>query len=372
MKFINVKYNQFINSIKGRKIIIFGATSAWKYFESLYPNIKEEIVSNVYAVVDNDQSKQNTLFDMGTKKISIFSPNILKGLDNIVILIMVSLAYHEEICNQLINLNLNDETECYSLFLMTSYHDEIDNSDVEKYFKDKNEKKIPAKIHCFWFSGDEKPDLYKRCLESWYIHCSNFEIIEWNANNYDVTKNRYMLEAFERKKWAFVSDYARLDVLKKEGGVYMDMDVELLKCPQELFCHKSIFSFNMSDHIDLAMFASVSNNPILEELMKLYEGKVFNSDGKTMNSFSQPGFVEEYFTRAGILMNGKLQWKQDMVFLPKTYLMPLDMFTYLPVASSKYTYAIHWCNGGWREEKSTPEQVKKNRKLWELFNSRGK
>jgi len=348
MKFINVKYNQFINSIKGRKIIIFGATSAWKYFESLYPNIKEEIVSNVYAVVDNDQSKQNTLFDMGTKKISIFSPNILKGLDNIVILIMVSLAYHEEICNQLINLNLNDETECYSLFLMTSYHDEIDNSDVEKYFKDKNEKKIPAKIHCFWFSGDEKPDLYKRCLESWYIHCSNFEIIEWNANNYDVTKNRYMLEAFERKKWAFVSDYARLDVLKKEGGVYMDMDVELIASLEPYLYANGFFLRQEDGMLELGSgFGVQSNDSLIIKMLEKYHQRRLVMPNGEIDITPQPEFLSKVLRENGITRNHNSQIVGDKIILSNDF---ISCYTGKNSVSNA-RIGIHWHNGGWLDEK---------------------
>ena len=354
------------NRIRSKRIILFGCGKVLR--DALEKNHAWIPTENISYLIDNRFEGQ--ICTISGKSYEVYSPVKLCGEKSCVVIIMSS-KYYQEMYEQLVGLNLSDDVECYLYpMIRVSNFTHVSEENHSKVLQGKYQ--IPKLIHSFWFSGEKKPDSYQKCIDSWEKYCPEYTIKEWTLSNYDIEKNDFMKMAAQQRKWAFVADFARLDVVNTYGGVYMDMDVELLKRPQELFCHKSIFSFNMSDHIDLAMFASVSNNPILEELMKLYEGKVFNSDGKTMNSFSQPGFVEEYFTRVGILMNGKLQWKQDMVFLPKTYLMPLDMFTYLPVASSKYTYAIHWCNGGWREEKSTPKQVKKNRKLWELFNSRGK
>ena len=85
---------------------------------------------------------------------------------------------------------------------------------------------IPKKIHYFWIGGNPKPESVLYCIESWKKYCPDFEIIEWNETNYDFTKNEYMRQAYEAKKWAFVTDYARLDIIYKYGGIYLDTDVE--------------------------------------------------------------------------------------------------------------------------------------------------
>ena len=93
---------------------------------------------------------------------------------------------------------------------------------------------IPKKIHYCWFGRNPLPESAKKCIESWKKYCPAYEIIEWNEDNFDLTENRYAREAYEQKKWAFVSDYARLKIVYEQGGIYMDVDVELIKPLDEL------------------------------------------------------------------------------------------------------------------------------------------
>ena len=88
---------------------------------------------------------------------------------------------------------------------------------------------IPKKIHYCWFGRNPLTESAKKYIESWKKYCPEYEIIEWNENNFDLTENRYAREAYEQKKWAFVSDYARLKIVYEQGGLYMDVDVELIK-----------------------------------------------------------------------------------------------------------------------------------------------
>ena len=88
---------------------------------------------------------------------------------------------------------------------------------------------IPKVIHYCWFGKGEMPPLTKKCLKSWKKYCPDYKIICWNEENFDVSQNRYMCEAYEAKKWAFVSDYARLKIIYDQGGIYLDTDVELFK-----------------------------------------------------------------------------------------------------------------------------------------------
>ena len=93
---------------------------------------------------------------------------------------------------------------------------------------------IPKIIHYCWFGGNKKPKLIKKCIRSWKRLCPDYDIIEWNECNFDVNMCTYTKEAYESKKWAFVSDYCRFYVLNKMGGIYVDTDVELLKNIDEL------------------------------------------------------------------------------------------------------------------------------------------
>ena len=88
---------------------------------------------------------------------------------------------------------------------------------------------IPKKIHYCWFGGNPLPESAKKYIETWKKYCPDYEIIEWNEENFDVTQNQYCKEAYEAKKWAFVSDYARFWILYRYGGIYFDTDVEVIR-----------------------------------------------------------------------------------------------------------------------------------------------
>ena len=87
---------------------------------------------------------------------------------------------------------------------------------------------IPKIIHYCWFGGNPKPEVIEKCIASWKKFCPDWEIKEWNESNYDVNAHDYTKEAYAAKKWAFVSDVARLEIIIAHGGVYLDADVEIL------------------------------------------------------------------------------------------------------------------------------------------------
>ena len=78
---------------------------------------------------------------------------------------------------------------------------------------------IPKKIHYCWFGGKELPKLAKKCLESWKRYCPDYEIIRWDESTFDINSNQYVKEAYENKKYAFVTDYVRLYALYNFGGI---------------------------------------------------------------------------------------------------------------------------------------------------------
>ena len=88
---------------------------------------------------------------------------------------------------------------------------------------------IPKIIHYCWFGGNPLPEDAKKYIESWRKYCPGYEIKEWNESNFDINCCDYVREAYEAKKWAFVSDYARFYILYQYGGLYFDTDVEMIR-----------------------------------------------------------------------------------------------------------------------------------------------
>ena len=110
---------------------------------------------------------------------------------------------------------------------------------------------IPKIIHYCWFGYNKKPELIEKCIESWHKFLPDWEFREWNESNYNVNKNEYIKEAYKQKKWAFVSDYARFDILNQYGGVYLDTDVELLKpISDEILQHEAFTGFQSNNRVN--------------------------------------------------------------------------------------------------------------------------
>lgn len=347
MKFINIPYEDFLKKIGTRKIIQFGASSAWHYYLQAFHDISSDVLDHTLFIVDNDPSKQGGIFKIHGKDFLVEDVEKIKEEKDYVILITVSIAYQKEVCEQLLSLNLPEKIECYSLPLMTYNFDETDNACVELYFDKHRDVVNKPVIHSFWFSGEEKPELYKRCIDSWYRFCPKFEIIEWNTENYDVTKNRYMYEAFEHRKWAFVSDYARLDILYQYGGIYMDMDVELLAPIDHLLKADSFFCRQEDGFLELGSgFGVLPGDSLIQEMLTTYKNRRFILENGQMDKTPQPEWLNGILKKYGIDKCYDSQIVGGRLILSNDYISSVTGGDSLRTAK----LGVHWHNGGWLDE----------------------
>lgn len=348
MRFIHVPYEEFLRRKANRKIIQFGASSQWRYYINTFPDISEKVLDETLCIVDNDVSKQGRKFGINGRSFTVERAEALEEKDGYLILITASLSYQKDICAQLSGLGLAEETECYSLPLMINSFGESDNSCVGRYFK---EHKVPVNVpvlHTFWFSGEEKPKLYQRCIESQHKYCPDFEIVEWNAQNYDVTKNRYMREAFACKKWAFVSDYARLDVIYHYGGIYMDLDVELLAPLAGLLAADSFFCRQEDGFIELGSgFGAKAGDALIGEMLETYRNRKWILDDGMPDMMAQPEWLSSVFRRHGIGTDHNSGVIGNRLILSNDYITCSTK----EKAVHGARLGIHWHNGGWLDER---------------------
>lgn len=143
-------------------------------------------------------------------------------------------------------------------------------------------KSIPKKIHYIWFGRNPKSELILRCIDSWKRFFPDYEIIEWNEDNYNIDKCAYVREAYDAKKWAFASDYARFDIIWEHGGIYLDTDVEFLKPLPDFLLNQEAFSgYESNGNINPGLiYAAPPGFSITRELMEEYEKMHFVQDGK--------------------------------------------------------------------------------------------
>lgn len=207
---------------------------------------------------------------------------------------------------------------------------------------------IPKKIHYCWFGGGPIPEKDKKCIESWKKFCPDYEIIEWNESNYDVTKNSYMYEAYKAKKWGFVPDFARLDIIYQNGGIYLDTDVELIKNIDFLLEHKGFAGFEHPHQVALGLgFGAEKGNCLIKKMMDQYEIINFiNKDG-TLNLLPSPSYSTDILKQEGFLMNGTLQSQNGFYIYPKEYFCPRDYHSGISCITSN-TCSIHWFNASWQ------------------------
>ena len=130
---------------------------------------------------------------------------------------------------------------------------------------------IPKKIHYVWFGKGEKNERIKTCIESWHKYLPDYEIIEWNEDNFDVNYNEFTKKAYENKKYAFVSDVARLWVLYNEGGIYMDTDVEVYKPLDEFLNNEGFTGFEDINYPVTATMGCEKGNPVIKMMLDYYD-----------------------------------------------------------------------------------------------------
>ena len=139
---------------------------------------------------------------------------------------------------------------------------------------------IPKIIHYIWFGKGKKNKLIENCINSWKKYCPDYKIIEWNEDNFDINSNQYVKEAYENKKWAFVSDYVRLYALYNEGGLYFDTDLEVLSNIDEFLNNNAFSGYELSNYIPTAIMGAEKGNEWIKLLLDYYDGRSFyNEDG---------------------------------------------------------------------------------------------
>ncbi len=208
---------------------------------------------------------------------------------------------------------------------------------------------IPKKIHYCWFGKNPLPDMAKKCIASWKKYCPDYQIIEWNEDNFDVNCCAYSAEAYAAKKWAFVSDVARLYALVTEGGIYMDTDVEVLKPLDDILNHQALSGFEAHDRIPTGLMACEKENPFFRELLHEYDTAHFIRPDGEMDLTTNVTRITNACLKHGLVLNNTLQSVCGFTLFPNDYFCPKDFDTKI-LTITQNTYTIHHFDGSWLPE----------------------
>ena len=206
---------------------------------------------------------------------------------------------------------------------------------------------IPKVIHYCWFGRNELPPLAKKCIESWKKYCPDYIIKEWNEDNFDLNLYPYVREAYDKRKFAFVTDVVRLYALYHEGGIYMDTDVEVLKSLDRFLVHHAFSGFEDELFVPTGIMASEKGGKWAKENLAYYDNRHFLSDDGVMDLTTNVVTITNYMLPLGLKQNNTYQDFPNLItFYPKDYFCPksyVDGNIYL----TDNTYTIHHFAGSW-------------------------
>ena len=206
---------------------------------------------------------------------------------------------------------------------------------------------IPKKINYCWFGKGEKSKLAVKCINSWRKYCPDYEIIEWNEDNFDVTMNGYTEMCYKEKKYAYLSDYARLLIVAEHGGLYFDTDVELVKSPDELLSNDAFFGFENEEYVATGLgFGSVPHGIAIEYMLAEYV-PLLNGTNGTMVC---PRLNTKALVKLGLVQNGLEQKVCDAVIYPPSIFNPYDSATG-KLNKTNETISIHWYAATWMSKR---------------------
>lgn len=205
-------------------------------------------------------------------------------------------------------------------------------------------------IHYCWFGHNPKPDIILSCIASWKKYMPEYEIREWTEENYDVNQSPFIKEAYEQKKWAFVSDYARFDIIYHYGGIYFDTDVELLKpIPTEILEKNNFTGFETAGKVNPGLvYADIQEGEITKQILDQYNRIHFCFDSKS-DSMTVNTIVTSILEPLGLLRNNHFQVIAGLTIYPSSVFCAFDQDV-MEIDISENTVSVHHYAGTWTEK----------------------
>lgn len=214
---------------------------------------------------------------------------------------------------------------------------------------------MPKVIHYCWFGRKPLPDSALKCIDSWKRFLPDYEIKQWNEDNFDVRAIPYTSDAYDADKYAFVSDFARFQILYDHGGLYFDTDVEIIKPLNDIIAAGPFFGAEVNGNPDKSTFPKVApglcigaakGNELFREILAKYRAMNFLGDDGTFNKYTMIPLVTDLLIQHGMSATAGVQKVGDFAIYPVEYFNPLDVATgRLNITPN--TRSIHWFMASW-------------------------
>ncbi len=363
---------EFFDKLKTKDIVCWGSGKHFRY--STCPFLCESgLIDNLKGFVRITPNEANTVDVQGLSYPGISREELAES-DSEKTVILIAVNGYEEILAQLgTDKTLATFDAIPSIFLESLYEDlRILSADRPPVgYRKHDTPVIPKIIHGIWFSKDPMPKLYTRCLDSWRRYAPDMEIKIWDMSTYKADHCLFFDQAIEDKNWSFASDYARADLLYRYGGIYMDLDVEMLRPIDDLLYNDAYMSFESSDRIECGSgMGARAGHPIIREICKSYESRpYFKADGTWDNS-TCPVRYTEVIEKHGLKKNGGFQSVEDITVYPFEVLTGKSFETGI-VYNSELSYTLHHHNGSWIPGHTRDAMRKRYEKIQAFMEEKG-
>lgn len=209
---------------------------------------------------------------------------------------------------------------------------------------------IPKIIHYCWFGGNPLPELEQRCIQSWKQLLPDYELKLWNESNFDLNLNQYVRDAYDSKKYAFVTDYVRLFALYNFGGIYMDTDVEVIQNFDEFLSLEGFSGFESIDYVPTGVIAAKAKHPFILELLNEYANRNFYVNKNKLNLTTNVVYITNAALKHGLIQNGEQQTVANVTYYPSDFFCARNLVDG-KIEITKNTYCVHHHSGSWVNKK---------------------
>lgn len=360
VKLCNCSFEVFNSRLKNKKLYCFGYGDQAKTFFTRHKN--SDIAKRLVNIVDNNPDKVGETVEVNGRRLKTLSfTEFLKAVDKNTLMLITSI-YCVDILAQLDMESRLDALETYINLFIDSVCEKSDFA-----FTKRDMPKIPKKIHYCWFGGKPISPELQSYMKTWRYYCPDYEIIRWDESNYDVTKNEYMWQAYEAKKWGFVPDYARLDIIYEHGGIYLDTDVEVIQSLDDLLNDEMFCGFEQSGCINFGNgFGAVKDNVLIRELREAYNQVQFLKSDGSLNITPCVYYQEPVLERFHVQFNGKYQKRNGVVIYPSEVLDAQNHWS-KKVNLTEKTRSLHHYASSWWENSQMDAAATKLRQNYSVL-----
>lgn len=315
--------------------------------------------------IDNDAKKWNSVIEIHNMKLKIQMPGYLHSCDSNTV-ILINISRYMDVLKQLEDMECTKNMCAYIMPIMCIHNFCLQMSVGEPVLSEV--PLIPKKIHYMWLGGKPLPENLQNCIDSWTRYCPDYEIVQWNEDNYDIKKNQYMREAYEMGEYAFVPDYARLDILYQHGGIYLDTDIEIIRNIDSLLYQEAFCGVEKWQVINFGgCSGAVKRHPMIGKFLQERENVRFLDEAGNPNRITCGFYDTKTALHNGYMINGKTQNVNGMNIFAYDYFHPYDYMSG-HTNITMHTYSIHWFNGGWLDRRMKSENEQAVREYDRIYN----